>query len=293
MFELELLEERVCPSVPTYHGGPVIQNPQVFTLFVGNYSQSFDQAISVATGDYTKILGVFGVQSASRDGVAVIPYPGQLTNASLSNLLVQQIQAGVVPQPSPNQVDMIIVQQASMPDVPNAGAYHTWTYDNGVAVPFTVSFSVGPNAGTYGIFHEYAEVTTDPFVTGWFGTNYNEEIADLAGGATFSLDGFTTAAQVVGPDGNFISSPTTFVPTGNPVNSVNSNPNNFNNLNGINGTLIQVWEQYITAIIQFWHEIENFYFTALATYESELVAFGLSQTTQAIQQTASNQVSNG
>lgn len=221
---LECLEARVVPSAPTYHGGPVLQNPAVSTAFIGGYNQQFDSALSVAAGDYTRILGVFGVQSASRDGTVTLPSPGTLTNAQLGDYLTQQINAGVLPQPSPNQLYFLCIAQSSMPDVPNAGAYHSYFYYNGQAYPYAVVFTVGPNAGTYGVFHEYAEAVTDPLVNAWYGNGIDDEVADAAGGDTFSLDGFNTAAAVISPDGSLVTGPTPFTPIGSSLPPLTSTP---------------------------------------------------------------------
>lgn len=245
--QLELLEDRCVPSAPTYHGGPIIQNPAVATLFVGAYNQNFDQAVSVATGPYTQILGVFGVHEATRNGTVTIPSQGTLTNAQVGQLLDQEIAAGVLPQPlSPNQMYMVFLNQSSVADVPNAGAFHTWTYYNGTPIVYTVGFLAGANAGTYGVFHEYAEATTDPFTTGWYGDNYNQEVADLGLGNTFPMAGFQVAT-LMGPNGQFITGPTT---TTSPVTQPNPPPpptiTSTISLGGF-GDLFSSWEQEIVS----------------------------------------------
>ena len=46
---LEILEDRFVPSAPSYHGGLVLQNPAVSTVFLGQYNATWPQAASAAT----------------------------------------------------------------------------------------------------------------------------------------------------------------------------------------------------------------------------------------------------
>ena len=269
--QLEILEERACPSAPTYHGGPIIQDPAVATLFVGAYNPIFDQAVSVAVANYTQILGVFGVHNdASRNGTVTIGPTGPLTNQQVGSLLGQEIAANVLPQPlSPNQMYMVFLDQGSVSDIPNAGAYHTWTTYNGTPIAYTVCFLTGPNAGPYGIFHEYAEATTDPFPgwaghEGWYTGNY-QEIADLANGASFSLDGFP-AATVVGPNGQLITGPTSVVTTNPPPQPPTQPPVSVIDTTTFGVNLFNFFEQEITALESLWQS----WLTEVVSLETQL-----------------------
>jgi len=210
-FHLEELENRLCPSVPTPHDGVILHNPDVVPVFFGSINPTFEQAVLVAVGDYNNsVLPVFGVGAAHAEAPIVLPYPGTLTNGSLTALLNADTQNGTLPSPSANTLYMIFVPQAAMGDVPNAGSYHGGAGFGGSPFPFTVCFTVGPNAGPYGVFHEYAEAVTDPYPgfpghEGWYGDNFTQEIADLGGGASVNMDGFPVAV-VMGPQGQLIPS---------------------------------------------------------------------------------------
>jgi len=236
-----------------------MQNPAVATVFVGGYSQLLDTAISTATSNtYTGNLGIFGVQSATRNGSLVTGNPGVLTSPQIANYLDQLIASNQVPQPlSSNQMYMLVLSnQTTIPDLPNAGAYHSETSYNGVPVVFTVVSAVGPNAGTYGVFHEYAEAATDPLFDGWYGSSpLTEEIADLAHGSDYNLQG-VDAAAVVGPSGQLITSATPFTPIQQPPPPVVSFPSINLPGDGFLGGIVAFWEQEIDEIIGLWQQWE-------------------------------------
>lgn len=285
VLKLEQLENRWVLSAPTYHGGLVMQNPAVSTVFVGGYSQKFDEAISLATGIFTQNLGAFGVQSATRNGTITTGSPGILQNTTdIGNLLDSLIASNQIPQPlSPNQMYILVLgNQTIVPSVPNGGAFHSEAFYDGTPIVYVVVFSTGPNAGTYGVFHDYAEAATDPLFNGWYGDDPStQEIADLANGFDYDLRGLDAAA-VVGSNGQLITSPTNFVPvtglTTNPSNSTTSPtfPILFSNFN-LGTNFFTIWQQGIDSLVSFWESwesnllgIEARLWNALSSWQGEL-----------------------
>jgi hypothetical protein len=216
---LEVLEIRCCPTV-TYHGGHVLQAPEVANVFIGGYRADLDQLADIMAGDYTAYLGVYGISRGSHDGTLMLPSQGAMNRAGLESLLLEQIAAGNLPPPSADQMYMIYLdQKLTDANLAHAGAFHYYTayYPGGNIfavenVPYGVAYLNDP-PGSAGFSHELAETFTDPTLRGWYdGQPQTGEVADLtAGRALLNLDGQKVVA-VAGPDDQPILQPTPYTP---------------------------------------------------------------------------------
>ncbi len=109
----------------TYHGGPVITMPQVYTGFWGGLwsdrshrsrAQRLNQFhADLLASDFMNILSQYGVgQGAGRAGTfagaTFVPnVPSTLTDADIQNLIQQQINQGNLPEPSnPSNLALLI-----------------------------------------------------------------------------------------------------------------------------------------------------------------------------------------
>lgn len=237
--DIEALESRDLCSTVTYHGGQVLQTPRVASLFLGAYRADLDQMAAVVSGDYTAYLGLYGISRGSRDGLAILGDPGPLSDAQVRSYLSYEIAVGALPAPDGrNQMYMVYLDH---PVTNGYGTYHWYFDNNGVQVPYGVSYLTDP-VGGQGPSHEMAEAITDPFLDGWYaGSPQTGEIADLGHGAEFTLDGL----QVVNPvdaNGALIRSPTAYVPI--PFSATKAYQNLYAQWQYINGLLVQEWNAY-------------------------------------------------
>lgn len=209
---LEQLEDRTCPTTITYHGGQVLQTPHVANLFIGQYRADLDRLADVMTTDYTPYIGIYGVSRGYHDGTAIISSQGALSNAQVQQLLAYEIDTGALPAPDGiNQMYMVYLDtKVTDPNAQNAGAFHYYFNHNFINIPYGVAYS--PDSGFTGASHEMLETFTDPFLNGWYGNNStSEEIADVGKGQLFKVDGINVV-QPVDTNGNYITSPTPYVP---------------------------------------------------------------------------------
>lgn len=258
---LETLEDRCAPSTaPTYHGGLVQQDPAIATLTAGTQPTNFQAMVNTLVNNYLATdLGVFGVRSASWNGNAQVGDPGPLANADVQQLLVQEINAGALPQPLSRDQQYLVILNHPITDVPGAGAYHSNFYDGNQLVIYDVVWATNPAAyDTYGLYHETAEAATDPTGTGWYADGVtNGEIADLAPGDGFNLEGFD-AAVVMGPDGQFIAGPTPYTPLSQSSPPPPPSPTTpiWMPTGGVFDQIASWWQQEIDAIVSAWQAWE-------------------------------------
>jgi len=260
---LEVLESRCLPSaVPTYHGGLVQTDPALATLVAGTPPPNFQALINTVVNDYLATdLGAFGVRSASWNGNAQTGDPGPLSDAGVQQLILQEINAGMLPQPLSTNQQYLVELNHPVTDVPGAGAYHSWFYDGGQLVVYDV---VWPSASgdTIGDFHEAAEAATDSTGQGWRADGVaNGEVCDLAS-SVFPLNGFQAAAMI-GPNGQTITGPTPYTPV---VPSPPAAPVALAAPPDILSSIAAWWQQEINAVVSAWQAWE----TALVSVETQL-----------------------
>jgi Domain of unknown function (DUF4214) len=131
---LEQLEARQLLSV-TYHGGPLLRNPDVEVLFYGSQwatdpslqavaGQIYQFFQTIVNSAYMDMLNEYGVGRGSVVGWAVDPTtaPATLDDSQIQNSLVQDVVSGVLLPPDSNRVYFVF---------PPPGTEVTFTDGNG------------------------------------------------------------------------------------------------------------------------------------------------------------------
>jgi hypothetical protein len=226
---LEALEDRCTPSV-TYHGGPLLNNVGVETLYYGrnwfdvptlfNQALQLDRFMSSITDsvymdqltEYSEPGKIIG-RGHFLDGVTSSNNltPNQFVqDQDIRNQINAYIQSGVLHRPDSNRLYVVFtppnihVQLGNKNSINDFLGYH-WTFTDsfGETVYYAVVVHQAGNASLQGYnafqqftkvtSHELAEAVTDPnTLNGWFDANGNE-IGDLTnGGADITtLNGYT------------------------------------------------------------------------------------------------------
>jgi hypothetical protein len=187
----------------TYHGGPLLQNVKVATIFWGqewqrgrgvDYMNGFFKAMfddgrylvnlsQYSAGNWTIGNGEW-VGTASAKGAI----PTTVTDAQLRSLIRAAIDHGVVPQPTPDSLYYVFVPGSVHVTDPygdvsdgHFDAYHFYDRENGYA--YAVTIASNPAQATKATSHELAEAVTDPqpdrnATVGWY-DDKNGEIGDI------------------------------------------------------------------------------------------------------------------
>jgi len=213
-----------------YHGGSLIANVEVFTIFwgaawrqpplaelAGKLNEFFDFIVTSPLIDQLEEYSVpeFTIGHGSFAGTATVDLhlPALLPDDRVQQLLQQQIASqGNFPQPSPNTLYFIFLPPGVVSDLQGARSclqqcgYHE-------AIDGRIFYALIPHATCQGctrgfpLFesltgvasHELCEAITDPNGDGWFTNPPNgsagEEIGDLCSEGTKKVGGFTVQTE--------------------------------------------------------------------------------------------------
>src|SRR5439155_23793962 len=213
---VECLEARRLLSV-TFHGGPLLQQVQVQTVYDGpawssnaglqQESQQLDQFLGyLVNSPYMDVLSQYNVshgQFAGNDVVPTGPVAGGTgDDTQIQQTLETELQAGHLEAPTANSLYIVytpphvVVTDGFADSIHDFTGHHsTFTDAGGHAVNYAVVANpVGNSPDQFlNVFqqltettsHELVEAVTDPdTLTGWFDNNAGDqsEIADLANG---------------------------------------------------------------------------------------------------------------
>jgi hypothetical protein len=204
------------PSV-TYHGGPLLQNVQVQTVYYGQaWSTNALLGLRIPQVDgfleyftsspYMDVLKQYNVGYGTFDGhdiVSQVSASNTIDDSQIRALLNAEITAQRLQAPGPNQLYVFMVAPGTVvtadgqSSVTDFGGYHSFFTDSAgapvyyVVVPYpTGNVAPVPLTGfqqdTYILSHEISEAVTNPNLTGgWFSLRQGE-IGDIAEG-TFGV----------------------------------------------------------------------------------------------------------
>jgi hypothetical protein len=224
---LEGLENRNLMSV-TYHGGPLLQNVQIESVFYGQnwyYDQNLYQSTGsidgylndISQSSYMDMLNEYGVGRGNfLDGVINLSNPSRgsvVDDTEIQSMLASGIRQGIFDAPSPNQLYFVFTTPNVLVTAGGENSQHDFLgYHNAFNDPAlgpiyyaVIAHPVG-NADVRGFnafqqqtevsSHELAEATTDPDTrTGWRDYSIREgEIGDLAVNNFALLDGYVVQA---------------------------------------------------------------------------------------------------
>jgi hypothetical protein len=111
-----------------YHGGPIIRNPRVYFLFIGNWAspENQDRAARLATflddlmhSDYMNLLAQYGVGASGTvvDSVFVANTDRNLTLAGIQGICQTAIDRHVLPEPTdPSTIYVVVLDDATAVD---------------------------------------------------------------------------------------------------------------------------------------------------------------------------------
>jgi hypothetical protein len=188
---------------PAYHGGPLVQNARVATLFWGTnwdqrpgYVNRFFQAL-FANGRYMENLAQYsagGYQVGNGEfgttATDSVPPPATVTDAQVQTEIGAQVAAGHLPPPDANMLYFVFTPPSVMVkaygklSADSFDGYHGYGVDNqGRGFAYAVVVSTDDQAQlTTTISHELAEAVTAPQPTrddaGWYNRQAGE-IADI------------------------------------------------------------------------------------------------------------------
>jgi hypothetical protein len=224
---LEALEERRLlsfglgggPDV-TYHGGPLLQNVQVESVYYGtawNTNNSLQQQLQqtdgflnyFVTSPYMSVLSQYNVSNGTfltHDIIAQDP-TGSIDDSQIQTILNSEISSGHLAKPGPNSLYVFFttpgveVTAHGQTSVSDFAGYHD-TFTDSVGDPVYYAVVPYPNGGvsteqltafqqdTIILSHEVSEAITDPDTqTGWFDPRLGE-IGDIAEGTSGLLNGY-------------------------------------------------------------------------------------------------------
>jgi hypothetical protein len=197
----------------SYHGGPLIRNVQVETLYLGSVWGNTQQPTAVslnsffsyiANSPYMDMLGQYNVgrgQFIGTDTVTSQPSGNSITEARIQTILSQEIQKGSLAAPSANSLYVVFLPPR-VRETPTDIGHHSQFLDStsGKTITYAViddqldpqgqiqvpqgapSSLTAANQQTWVASHELAEAVTDPdTTTGWRDyTQTGGEIADIA-----------------------------------------------------------------------------------------------------------------
>lgn len=228
----------------THHGGPVLSNVEVFTIFwgaawqqpaqialIGQLNNFFDTILKSSLID---VLAQYHtatqkIGQGTRVGTTTItsPQPGTLlpsgrrevSDSDIQTVLQGWIKKGAVPPNNSNTLYFVYLPPnvvsvlGSQKSCSNFCGYHSH-------IGGTIFYAVEPFitcAGcTFGqIFdsltkvssHELCEAITDPALNGWFDNTAGDEIGDICNTDVRSVDGFTVQAEWSNADNACVIAP--------------------------------------------------------------------------------------
>jgi hypothetical protein len=228
--QVEELEGRSVPALLTYHGGPLITNVQVETVYLGQVwsdpqqlqqtARYLDQYFRwITDSPYMDILAQYGIghgQFIGSDTVTSAPQSGNLSDTSIRAILNGEIQAGRVPSPTPSRLYFIftapnvVVTAGSENSVNDFLGYH-WSYtgpSSNQVLYAVIDHPTYPNARLPNLqqvqqltevsSHELAEAATDPTSQGWYDNSLGSssgEIGDLVNAQYGTVNGYVVQKE--------------------------------------------------------------------------------------------------
>jgi hypothetical protein len=210
------------------HGGPIIANAAVTTVFLGDsWNQapyaSMRDAFNTFLDDYLASsefanLSLYGVGRGSRIGTLVTAdaLGATVLDSALQTIVTRLTGRGGQVTPNPNTLLFLFTPQGTIVDATATGAGKTCTdhcgYHNFVgSVPYAVvpylecsgclpAGFTSQKAMTSVVSHELCEAVTDPMLDAWYSAS-GEEIGDLCAWQQTTVDGFTAQLEWINGKG--------------------------------------------------------------------------------------------
>jgi hypothetical protein len=229
----------------SYHGGPLLTNVRVFTIFwgaawqqspqstlIGQLNQFFDFILTSSLMDLMAQYSVPGqaIGHGSRVGTATITNsePGkavaggrEVTDAQIQQALQTWVGAGTIPQPTPDTLYFVYLPPGVTSIFEGQKSCQVFCGYHG-NVGTTIFYAVEPFITCAGcsfgqVFdsltkvssHELFEAITDPAGNGWFDDNGGNEIGDICNASVQKLGGFTVQLEFSNADNACVLGPTT------------------------------------------------------------------------------------
>lgn len=227
----------------SYHGGPLLTNVSVFTIFWGaawlkkSQSKLIDQINHffdfILTSSLMDVMAQYSVPGmtighGSRIGTATIsnsepgnPVPGgrEVTDAQIQKALQDFIAAQTIPAPTSNTLYFVYLPPGVTSLLGTARSCHIFCGYHG-HVGNAIFYGVEPfitcPGCTFGetvdslikvSSHELFEAITDPALNGWFDSNTGNEIGDICNSSVKKLGGFTVQKEWSNADNDCVSKP--------------------------------------------------------------------------------------
>lgn len=220
---LETLEDRrLLAANVTFHGGPLLQNVQVESVYYGQpwtTDSTLQQQASQTDGflqyftssPYLDALAQYNVGHGSfvkNDVISQNPSGSTIDDSRIRNILNSQITGGQLSQPNGNSLYIfftapgVTVTDGKQNSIKDFAGYHDVFQDTaGDAVYYAViPYPTGNVSSlpltnfqqeTLVLSHEIAEAVTDPDTqSGWFDGRTGNEIGDIAEGTSGVLSGY-------------------------------------------------------------------------------------------------------
>ena len=257
--EEEAAARAAAPPHLTYHGGPLLTNVEVFTIFwgaawqdpaqvglVNQVNQFFDFILTSSLLDLLAEYGVPGkaIGHGKRTGTKTITASepgggtGTIDDTGIQQALQGWIADGTVPQPTANSLYFLYFPPGVTITLQGQASCQVFCgYHN--VVGGNVYYAVEPYitcAGcTFGQIidsltkvssHELCEAITDPALTGWIDDNSGNEIGDICNSTTATLGGYTIQDEWSNTANACLDAPagTTPAPTPTPTPSPGPTP---------------------------------------------------------------------
>lgn len=229
---------RAAPAAPpklNYHGGPLLANPEVTTIYWGTAWNSdplraqmdafFDFLVTSSLLSQLAEYNVSGFTIGQGKHVQSVTIssnpPNTLDDSQIQTTLDSLIANGTVGQSNANSLYFfflpsgVTVTQQGAASCQQFCGYHNLsssgvvyavdTYDDCQGCQFVSGDTLA--SSTVVASHEFCEAVTDPHLNGWFDDNSGEEIGDICAGQNKTINTAGTFAAAAAPLFNVSISP--------------------------------------------------------------------------------------
>ena len=229
---------RTAPAAPPklhYHGGPLLANPEVTTIYWGSVWNSdplraqmdafFDFIVTSSLLAQLAEYNVSGFTIGQGKHVQSVTIssnpPNTLDDSQIQTTLDSLIANGTVGRPNANSLYFfflpsgVTVTQQGAASCQQFCGYHNLsssgvvyavdTYDDCQGCQFVAGDTLA--SSTVVASHEFCEAVTDPHLSGWFDDNTGEEIGDICAGQNKTINTAGTFAAGAAPLFNVNISP--------------------------------------------------------------------------------------
>lgn len=230
---------RAAPAAPpqlNYHGGPLLANPEVTTIYWGTAWNSdrlraemdafFDfivtSSLLAQLAEYNVSGFTIGQGKHLQSVTISSDPPNPLDDSQIQSMLDSLIADGTVGQPNANSVYFfflpsgVTVTQQGAASCQQFCGYHNLsssgvvyavdTYDDCQGCQFVSGDTLA--SSTVVASHEFCESVTDPHLNAWFDDNTGEEIGDICAGQNKTINTAGTRGAAPAPLFNVSISPT-------------------------------------------------------------------------------------